>query len=245
MTAKAKERNEGELTLDKNVQISETPILYDATAEQNIPLEIAKGTKVFRVSHNLKPLSDDRFFQLEDEVQLSIKRLKKLSTEIFSPRHELWKELAIKREGYTEREDWLDSTKEADAVQAINALLHAEVVPATDEESGLLDDEAETPIVFRAMFSGALVELTHFFREETKAEKDRYFSITANEPDSNALASAVKKSKTQRLYELGISMVKRTEGYANGQIPAWHIAKTTEAYFDQVVFARLGKSPNS
>lgn len=238
MTAKIEK--ETELTLSKNFKIADKPIFYDAAADQIIPLEIAKGSKVFRVCHHLKPLSDERFFELEDKVQLSIKRLKKLSTDIFNPRHDLWKELAIKREGYTEREDWLEVTKEADAVQAVNALLYAEIIPADDEESGLLDDEAETPISFRAMFSGTLVELTHFFREETKAEKDRYFSITANEPDSNVLASAVKKSKNQRLYELGVSMITRTEGYANGQIPAWHIAKSTEAYFDQVVFARLG-----
>jgi hypothetical protein len=229
-----------ELKISKNLKVTEDASLYDATAEQTIPLEVPKGLKIYRVAHRLKPLENKRYFQLENEAEA--KRRKNLSSDIFNPAHKLWAELAIKREGYAEREDWREATHEADAVQAIGALLYAAVIPATEEEETLLDDSEDTAIPFRAMYSGTLVELTHHFREETKKEKDIFMSIMGNQPSE--LASAAKKSRNQRLYELGAPMITKTEGYANDIIPAWHVAKTTEAYFSQTVFERLGKPLN-
>lgn len=90
------------------------------------------------------------------------------------------------------------------------------------------------------MYAGALLTLSHSFREETKAEYDQYLAIDSEQPDENSISSADRKTKVERMYLLGKKLITETSGYAEGEIPAWHIAATTEAFFARQS-ARMGK----
>lgn len=223
------------------------PVLYDVREHQTIPFKINRGGKDFRVSHTIKPPSNERFFQLQSEIEDSLARAKKSSTTIFDPKFDLWKEIALSREGFKERDDWKEVTHPSDAVGVINALLHVQIQAEEEmditNDDELLDDEALYVVAFNAQQGNTLITgLSHSFRQESKAEMDEYLAIMANEPNSNELASAVKRSRAERFYRLGKKLVKERSGYANGsETPAWHLAFTTEIFLARQL-ARMGKS---
>jgi len=223
----------------------EQTVLYDATAPQRVPFTITKNGKDFPVAHVLKPLSDSRYFEFQEQMSTMADRLKRLSTSMYGPKDALWQELVESREGYREREDWKESTHQSDRLAVVNALL---TVHLTDEpvdvesEDELFDDESLVVIPFQAMYNGALLlNLSHSFRQETKHEMDSFLSIETDEPDPNILASAAKRSKSEKLCELGRKMLKDRVGYAEASdVPAWHLAATTEAFFLRQI-GRAGK----
>jgi len=225
---------------------STEPTLYDITAKQRIPFTISKNGREFPVAHILKPLSNERFFLLQEDVQRMADRIKKLSTTMFEPKQKLWDELVESREGYKEREDWRQATHQSDCLAAINALLHVQTIDESDAEADdtdeLFDDDALTKISFNAMFNGVLItNMSHSFRQESKAEMNTFMALETDDTNPNALASAVKQSKAQKLYELGRKLLSEAEGYKDAsQIPAWHLAVTTESYFLRQI-ARAGK----
>lgn len=226
--------------------VTTEPTLYDMTAEQRIPFSIEKNGRNFPVAHVLKPLSNERFFLLQEEILRMAERIKRLSTTMYEPKDKLWLDLVESREGYVEREDWQKSTHQSDRLAAINALLHIQTLDGpeneTEEVDELFDDDALTKISFNAMFNGVLItNMSHSFRQESKAEMNTFLALETDDTDPNALASAVKKSKAQKLYELGRSLFREAEGYKDAsQIPAWHLAVTTESYFIRQI-ARAGK----
>jgi len=173
-------------------------------------------------------------------------KVKKATTSIYTPKHALWNDLVESREGYTERPDWKEKTHQSDAVGVINALLHAQVLDESEIESkskkALFDEDALTPIAFRALQAGVLMTLSHSFRPETQAEMDEFLAIVTNEPLPNVLASAEKLSRPEKLYNLGSKLLADREGYADGSdIPPWHLAATIETFFLRQM-ARMGKS---
>jgi len=223
-------------------------ILYDSNATQIIPLTLTKNGKDFRVSFTMKPLSNERYFAFELEVSKMNEKAKRVSTDLYIPKEKLWSDLVESRAGYKETPDWKTATRQTDAVAAIQAILHTQVLAEneieqeTDEE--LFDDDALTAIPFRALQSGVLITLTHSFRQETKAEMDEFLAIETDATNQNALASAVKLSKAEKLSILGRKLIRETEGYASGsEIPAWHLAATIETFFVRQM-ARMGKSLN-
>lgn len=231
--------------MSKAKEAKENTILYDPRIPQHIPLELEKSGQTFKLHHNLSPLANDRYFDYQDQVTALASRIKKFSTAILEPQHKLWLDLVESREGYKERSDWKESTHPNDAVAAVAALLSVQVLD-NDEiepkvEAAVYDDDALHIIAFRAMQSGALLTLSHSFREETKAEADEFLAIEAGQADENNIASSDKVSKQERLYRLGRKILVETEGYADGaEVPAWHLAATTEAFFARQT-ARMGK----
>lgn len=219
-------------------------ILYDSRLAQRIPLSLEKSGQEFRVYHNLNPLPNERYFEYQDEIVELAARIKKISTAIMAPQHKLWLDLVESREGYTEREDWKEKTYQNDAVAAIAALLQVQILDNSEIEpkskSDVYDEDALHVIAFRAMQSGVLMTLTHSFREETKKESDEFMAIDAGQGDENNVSSADKKSKQERLYRLGKKILAETDGYVDCEIPAWHLAATTETFFLRQT-ARMGK----
>lgn len=231
---------------EENTTTTTKPTLYDMTADQKIPFTISKNGRDYPVAHILKPLSNERFFLMQEEILRMAERIKRLSTTMYEPKDKLWLDLVISREGYVEREDWQASTHQSDRIAAINALLHIQTLDGpeneTEEVNELFDDDALTKISFNAMFNGVLVaNMSHSFRQESKAEMNTFLALETDDTDPNQLASAVKKSKAQKLYELGRTLFREAEGYKDSsQIPAWHLAVTTESYFLRQI-ARAGK----
>jgi len=225
----------------------DAPVLYDAGAGQTVPLLLTKSGKEFRVSHTLNPLTDERYFSFLTDTLDSIQKAKKLTTDFYGAKYRLWSDLVISRQGYKERRDWKEVTHQSDCIAVINALLHIQILDDTDANTAtddvLFDDESLSVIAFNAMQSGVLISnMTHSFREESKAEMDEYLAIKSNDPVPNTIASAVKLSDEEKLCRLGRKILREWTGYADGsEIPAWHLAATTDTFFARQI-GRMGKS---
>lgn len=232
----------------KEAKVAEqTEILYDSKATQTIPLHLEKNGKTFRVSHVVNPLPAERYFQFQESEISTINRLKRVSSSAADPLFKLWDELCTGTGGYTSSDtpEWKERVKREDALAAMSGLLYVTVLDndevESDDKEELYDDEAPSKVVFRAMFSGALVSLAHHFREPSLSESDEFLSITANQPNENQLASAVKQSEMEKLHRLGKRLLVNAEGYVDSSdIPAWHLAVTTKAHFMREA-ERMGK----
>ena len=218
-------------------QVSNQVILYNSRAEQNVPLYLEKNGKTFRVSHHLKPLSFERYFQFQESEVSTIQRLKKISTAAAEPVYKLWKDLCDGIEGYSfaHADNWRERVNHNDAIAAVSGLLFVQILEDSeieaDESEELYDDEKPTKVAFRAMYSGALVTLTHHFREVSKSEADEFLAISTNQPNENQLASSVKQSEMEKLYNLGKKLLADADGYAeNSDVPAWHLALTCRVH---------------
>lgn len=224
---------------------STSPILYDARAGQKVPLSIPKNGRDYRLVHNLKPLENDRWIELQNDILLQSTRSAKVTSDIIRPQYNTWLDLVESVEGYKARDDWKEHIHINDGVAAVTAVMHTHILDneavEVSEDAAEYDDELPTKISFRALQSGALLTLSISYREETKAERDEYLAILTNAPNENAIASAEKLSEAEKLYRLGKKLMVGFEGYADGsQPPAWHIALTIKTFFERQT-DRLGK----
>lgn len=241
---KAKEKKEA----TSEVNIPEEAYLYDTDSLQIIPFTVTQGNKTVRASHTLNVPSNERYLQMQSEIEDVISRAKKASSLIFDPKIKLWRDIVVSRQGWVERDDWKDRTHPADAIGVINALFWVSVLDeedqiVSDNDEILLDDDDGYIVKFNTRFGAAELQgLSHTFRQESKAEMDEYLAIIANEPNSNELASAAKRSRVEKLYRLGTKLLVGRTGYTDeSETPAWHLAFTTEAFFTRQL-ARMGKS---
>lgn len=225
--------------------------LYDYSKPQAVPLDLEKNGKMWRLIHNLNPCSEERYIQLQNEAVKAVKRgVKKPSTDILAPQRAIWNDLVSGVEGYRPREDWKDHIHQNDAVAAITAMFHVEILPELDDlddepeiaaDTEYYDDETPTVIKFRVLQSGVLMTLSHSFKEEAKAQMDAFIRIDTNGPDSDKLASAAEETRAEKLYRLGKQLLVDSDGYeADSEIPIWHLAATTEEFFTRQM-SRLGK----
>jgi hypothetical protein len=230
--------------IEESPTTANEPVAYDARLSQRIPLTLTKNGQDFQLFHTLGPLTDERYFKATLEIERFAQK-GKLTSGIYTPKHRLWMDLVESREGYKERSDWKEKTHHTDALQAVNALLHAQVIDQSEvdaEKPALFDEDELTVIPFRALQSGVLITLSHSFREETAAEMDAFLAMQNNAPDPSVLASGIPTSDAEKLARLGRGMLREHAGYAPGsEIPAWHLATTTESFFLRQM-ARLGKS---
>lgn len=227
------------------VKEAKTPILYDARAGQRVPLTIPKNGREYRLTHNLKPLDNDRWIELQNDILERSARSSKVTSDIVQPQYKTWIDLVESVEGYKARDDWKTHIHMNDGVAAVTAVMHTHVLDNSavdiEEESGEYDDEAPTKITFRALQSGALLTLSISYREETKGERDEYLAILTGAPNENAIASAEKLSEAEKLWRLGKKVMVGFDGYAEGsEPPAWHIALTVKTFFERQT-DRLGK----
>lgn len=216
---------------------------YDADAAQAIPLEITFRGRDRRVIHNLAPLTDARFFQLERERDEAKKRLVKaggLSTEAYAPNTALWDDLAQSIEGFAPDAEWKTKTHFLDKTNAIGAFLHtAEVEEEDPLDDDLLTFDATFEVKLSVLQSGVLIETTHVFREETKAEFDEYLAIMSSKPRAGALAKFAQVSSAERMTDLYDALTQGASPYV-GRVPAWHKLAAVGIHFSRQL-ARMGK----
>lgn len=221
-------------------EITNETIIYDTNAVQRIALKVEQGNETYKLYHHLKPLSPQRYIQFEKEVEQTFKGLGELSTEIYEPKRKLGIELIENAEGYEPSEEWRELIG-LEIVQTINALFFCEIAPTpykSEKQKGF-NPNADSPVYLKVYYSGADVTTAIYFRPPTQAEINSFYRIDGDKPDNNQLASHAKKPKAQRLYELGVKMVTRSENYAD-KIPVWHIAKAIDQHFLQY-HSRVGK----
>ena len=227
MTAKAK--------LDREPAITTDRILFDSTKPQTFKFSLYQKGREIPITHTIEPVSNARFFQMSEEIEAVAARLKKLDTSMYRPKEKIWEEHVNESTGYGDVANWKERVALDDRIGIVNA--YFEVEPENEPESTedgplVYDFDALTPIYFSCRYGSArLLGMCHKFREITRAEKDDYLSIISNEPDDKVIASAERVSKNERLYRLGKKLLKETEGYADENVPAWHLCATTEWYF--------------
>jgi hypothetical protein len=236
---------------EESLPVSDTPILYDVRIPQKIKIDLFKNGKFLPVYHNFKefggPEADARWFQFLAETEDIAAKSKRASTDMYKAHCSLWSDLVESREGYKERDDWKKVTHQSDQIAAIAALLTVFIVPENEIEADtdevLYDEDALTKVSFRTVFNSAFLgEMSHSFAQESKAQMDEFLAIQAGL--SNAVASAEKATSEERLCRIGRKLLKDSAGYADGSdIPAWHLAKTTETFLNRQV-ERMGKSLN-
>lgn len=228
MTTKAKEAMDIELS----------DVQYDAGAVQDIPLTIKSGSKEFDTRHEVQPLSDDRYFQLLEDMDAGARHMAKTAkiktADTHGAKEKLYDELAVGVKGYKERPgDFREGVHFTHKKSVIDAVISIREIDDTEPTDEGWDIDALIAVPFHAMFSGALiVNLSHSFRPETKAEMDEYMALAFETPDDTKLASAKRQQKERRLVEIGRKLLKDTSGYKDSSpVPAWHLAETTERFF--------------
>lgn len=220
-------------------------IKYDTTLTQSVSFQVEQNNKTYQLTHVIKPLTDERFFQLEKERAAIIKKIGKKSTlsiEIYKPLENVWNELAVERTGAKPREDWKERTHYLDKANVITALTRIEIISEGEDETteDLFDDEANFTIYAKVFFNNNFLPVTFYFKQESKAQMDEFVAILQDKPNANALASLSNpKSIAERLCDLFDALIESYEGYSS-QVPAWHkIAAVSTQLNNQM--SRLGK----
>lgn len=213
-------------------EVSDEPILFDRDKTNVIGFDITKNRRSYHVEHTLRPLTDERFFQMAKEGQEALKRATRVTTELMQPRLDLWHELVDSVSGYKEREDWQKGVHYLDKLTAINLLVHTQPIeeePVFDDSLALDDQPVEVRL--RVLQCKALIEVKFRFREESQKQMDRFLAIDENTPKTpGVIASHQQLTQPEKLYNLGKELLLDTEGYV-GQPPAWHLAVATKVFF--------------
>lgn len=228
------------------------PVLYDARNGQTIGFTLERAGRTFSLSHTLKALTDERYFEYERQQEATDSKVRKsmeVTSGIYGPKHSLWFDLVESRDGYRHTgPDWKEKTHFADAVGVIGALLNvqllddSEVDAETGSDDNLFDEDALTPVYFRTLQSGVLMTLSHSFKTESQADRDAFLAIGTGQPMPNTLASSQRQTVGERLYSIGERLLADHSGYAEGSnVPAWHLVATTQAFLLRQM-GRVGKS---
>lgn len=227
---------------EANERNEEKPILYDRRAIQKIPLLSVDGNRQSRCWHFLKPLSNERYFQLEQEVEEVINEKRNELRKIYKPYFDLWQELFIEREGLKEKDFDVLFTE---AVQAIKALIYYESAPltqSTDNEN--FDFDADDEVYFGAMFSGAWLGLQIYFQNQLSGKIDAYQET--QKKTGTHIWNAQNRSKAEKLHELVLPFTTKANGYAEADslidvVPAWHITKAADELFSSSLLVLTSK----
>ncbi len=217
-----------------------TSNLYDATVNRKIPLTISKGGREFGVAIEFAPVSNDEWFDLMSAIPEAVKRVKRVSIELFAPFAELGRAKAVARYGYKEKPDWRTATRDSDFISGLKSYLNVVADIESIATDDLLDDDADTPIKLKSEIEGFDWETCIYFREESKTEMDEFIALLNDQPNKTALATHKKTSPERRLYALYEALNTRVEGYTDDVVPAWHAAEAVKTYFDSQL-VRLGK----
>lgn len=226
---------------------SDVPIFYDRNAVQRIPLDSIDNGVKSRSWHHLKPLSNERYFQLENEIDRVQYEGSSNVRDILKPKYDLWRELFIEREGFKEKDT---DALFIEGVQAVTALLYYENIPPREAEEGeLIDYDADESMYFGAMYSGAWLGLRAFFKSELRNYLDEY--QTAVKPvRSSRLEQSVRSSggslmlkpkvapykKVEKIYRFAAPFLTKADGFAESEnaidaVPAWHVVNAAADIF--------------
>jgi hypothetical protein len=260
MTTKTEKKDTGKKTEDKVAEPGgeftteyepKTPrlvdeiLLYDADAPNLISFLRPQNGKAYQVGHRLNPVSDERFFAYRKEIEAVTKRIvqqERLSADDSEPQIRIYDESAVERIGYEQRDDWKQRTSQVDKIRAVTGFF--QVSPVIDEEEeaaegDVIRDDEEIEIVLKVVQDGKLIFLSHFFKEETAGQTDEFLAISTNTVSKNALASAAKMTREERLCNLYDSMRPKAIAYKS-RVPAWCKEAAVRRFFETRL-AILGK----
>ena len=146
-------------------QFNQKPVLFDSDANQTIPFFDTRYTKSgvvnFRAAHTFAPLTDERLFQHEKNIELFSRKNKNIGAiENTQPTIDLWDDLIVARQGYTPREDWKAKVKSVDKIAVVTSLLHVQLIETEDvlDEDTLINEDDLTCLKFRVFYGGISLE---------------------------------------------------------------------------------------
>jgi hypothetical protein len=168
--------------------------VYDADAQQRVPLQVVHGGKTFNVAHTFASLTDDLLIEYEKRCDVRLSRAEKKETDgergVSSNRKTflaavwLWDALAQSVEGYkiddgaNFKEKVNDKYKAPAVEEAILACRIDETLVMADEgELMPVGDEASSVIRLCSYFAGQEVITEHTLREPNADEMKRYQSL--------------------------------------------------------------------
>lgn len=227
--------------------------IFDADSEQFVELNLrATGRdgrqRIYEVRHCFRAMTDEEYFQYEEKKRI---RQKISGTDTLEVQTEdeslkaaewLWNLLAIRREGYAEREDWKEATNLLDKQAAIEKGLLAVFVAEdswggeqTEEDADMVLDDAlrdDCPQAIRleCLFNSEPVTTVHYFRQPTARDVADYEKIIRRVQNlidgrrgfrKRPSAEMAIPSKARELAALYNRLIDSTEGYA-GRVPAHH-----------------------
>jgi hypothetical protein len=217
-------------------------ILYDADAEQRIPLQFERRGRLFNVVHVFAALTDDDIANYERGRNLRLTAAETgesderdamaIQGDTFGPAVELWEKKIVKVENYecAGKDDFkklVPTRHKAFAVQS--ALMPVEILPLPlvgDSEAFPEGEEDNTSTIrLRALFGDKQVITEHVLRAPSADDMAAYRSLM-----SRALVVKGQRfgkqeqripSRARRLGELYNQMFKGCTGYV-GRIPLHH-----------------------
>lgn len=257
-----------ELDIDfENAEVSDAEVLYDADAVQRVGLDLESNGKLLTVYHNLKPLSDARFFAREmaianlqkqqsavanaviqtarknnesdDEIK---ERLDRIEAEYLPKLHkitfDLWDDLAESREGY-KNADRADWKEKTDAYHKLNAITALLFCLPLELDASESDDLFDEDALEE-------IKLKVVFSCEDLTVSHFFKPVSQKDRDSyndilagRTIASAAHISDAERIAKLYDRMIETQVGY-NGRTPAAHKIFAVKTLFDRDA-EKLGK----
>lgn len=221
----------------KEPEIHETTKEYRRTDTQTIYLTIERGLKKFHPTITFAPATDQEWFALIKEVQNQVKAAKgDISFGFLNPYAELGKKKKVGSTGFKNR------IGDKEFAAAMNAYFDCTAFPEATEagDDELLDYDEPISITVKFKHNGAEIEKHINFKGEILQEDmDEFMLADEDKPSKLALASHAKKSRHERICEIG-ERYKTGSDYPDGDVPAWQLFTATLAYFYSDA-ARLGK----
>lgn len=235
-------------------------IFYDADAEQRVGLTLKSvapsgATRKHKVAHVFRAMTDEDFFKYE-ELKRVVQKIS--GTDVLSIRTEdnnlratewLWNTLAVRREGYVEREDWKEKTNLLDKQTAIEkGLLAVFVAEESDSDDPFADsaaqtddaafdddfsDEVSTLVRLDCLFDEQPLTVAHYFNQPTAADVADYEKTMRRASNLVNSRRGFRQKKNQQRAQISIPskakelcalydrLVVNTEGYA-GRVPGHH-----------------------
>lgn len=217
-------------------------ILYDAEAQQSVPLKLEKRGKLYKVAHQFAPLIDDDILDYERQRDLRITEAEfnetddpdalAISSNSFKAAVKLWDHLILSIEGYKlpGDQDWktlINATDKAFAIES--GLLAVGILPLPEADAAdaypLDDEDASSTIQLRCLFNGQQVITKHVLREATPGELAKYQGLMSR----TLLVQGTRTGKSDRrvpsrakgLAELYDSLKVEASGY-KGRVPLHH-----------------------
>lgn len=229
----------------KKIAVSESVILYDQTQLQIVKWQPVKSGKVFDFSVLLKPISNESYFNFQLEVEKIQSRKKEDSPFSFAelaPHKTFLIEHIEKLDVDNPPSNWQDKIHPSDAGQILTGLFDVKFVETENADDA---DDFFADSVYRYEFdvyqNCSVTRCSISLREETASESESFTAISANLPDKHSLASSVRQSREEKLFDLAKKLVINFDGYGeNVDPPAWHLTAVLKKHFVMQV-ARLGK----
>lgn len=214
--------------------------VYDAAAEQVIPLRVEHKGKRIKVAHRLGPLTDDLLLEYERRRNVRLRKASdseidepgmEQSSDSYSAAEWLWDQLALSVSGYTPCDDWRSKVPGPHKETAINhGLLVVDIVPPVDGGADdLFDLEAvseDNVVNMRCFFDGEEVSISHELRDPSAEQTRRYKSLMSTMTRVRGTRTGKEDirigAKTKQLGKLYDEIAAGATGYKDGIVPLHH-----------------------